>query len=592
MKKIFMLFAAMFAVSAIMAQTPTLVSTQVENRNVILEEYTGIGCGYCPDGHAMGNTIMATYPGHAWAINIHQGGYATGSGYETQWGDALANQYNITGYPSATINRGSSATSSRSSWQTAAGNIREQVSPVNVGASAVIDPTTRTLTVNVELYYTGSQTVNSNYLNVVLLQDSVLGPQSNYGNYNADYITADGQYYHMHMLRDMLTGQWGEEITTISEGTLVQRTYTYTLPTTIGAVDLVFSHLSVIAFVTETHKNILSGAEAEMMVLPGAYMAGFAVDNSDCDLTFHPYITVSNTFAEDITSWVFDYDGQMVTSNKTVASGNMDTIHMPDYTVVVNGQPVQSCLTTKSAALVSYVKDGLSFTVNSPAATISFADFNIYTVAGPITARVGVDAWRSEASVQFLNQSNCQVLWAYTNFGSDVQYSAQQVSQLPNATYYDFTISPETAGLYIFRAVDSYGDGWPYTNNNNKSGIWITDVDGNECVSLIWGYAGSPSFENYDIYLNFTNAGDGSHTVGIDEVVEAHFSIYPNPTVDRLNISSAETVREVNVIDMAGRTVINAGATNSINVSGLAAGIYMVRVATENGIGMQKFVKE
>jgi hypothetical protein len=34
------------------------------------------------------------------------------------------------------------------------------------------------------------------------------------------------------------------------------------------------------------------------------------------------------------------------------------------------------------------------------------------------------------------------------------------------------------------------------------------------------------------------------------------------------------------------------GATNSIDVSGLAAGVYVVRIATEQGIGMQKFVKE
>ena len=52
------------------------VSTEPSNRNVILEEFTGRGCGYCPDGHRIANEIMANNPGRVWAINIHAGGYA------------------------------------------------------------------------------------------------------------------------------------------------------------------------------------------------------------------------------------------------------------------------------------------------------------------------------------------------------------------------------------------------------------------------------------------------------------------------------------------------------------------------------------
>ena len=60
---------------------------------------------------------------------------------------------------------------------------------------------------------------------------------------------------------------------------------------------------------------------------------------------------------------------------------------------------------------------------------------------------------------------------------------------------------------------------------------------------------------------------------------------------DRLNIECGAAVREVNVIDMTGRTVITSTSTD-INVSALAPGVYMVRVATETGMGMQKFIKE
>lgn len=596
MKKVITIFAALFTMGAVMAQT--IVSTEVEKRNVLIEEFTGTGCGFCPDGHDRANQICQQYAGHAWAINIHQGDYATGSGYETQWGDALANQYpDLEGYPCGVTNRCPNI-QNRGEWAASAAQVRSEDSPVNIGAVATIDPTTRTLTVNVEAYYTGSTSASTNFLNVVLMQDSIIGPQSNYGinyqgyPYNADYVTADGQYIHMHMLRDMLTGQWGEEIQAV-EHTLVERTYTYTLPTTIGAVDLNFSHLRVIVFITETHKNVLTANEAEITLLPGAYIAGFNVEHNECDLAFTPYVTVGNTFDADVTSWVLNYDGTELTFNKTVAPDQYDTIHMPTHTIAVSGEPVQHCATTKTVGLVSFVKDGMVTTVESDAtASVSFADFDIYTAAGPFVARVGVDAWRSEAGVSFLNQSTCQTVWSENNFGADIPYSAQTVAQLPNGSYYDITFDP-AQGLYILRLTDRYGDGWVYTNNSIPAGFWLTDAAGNSLISETWGYSNGIAFSNIDYYINVTSNGNGSESMGIDNAIEeASFSIYPNPATDRLNIVCGDAIREVNILDMSGRTVMTYGSNNNINISSLAAGVYVVRVVTENGIGVQKFVKE
>ncbi|MDX1351042.1 MAG: hypothetical protein R3279_12370, partial [Putridiphycobacter sp.] len=56
------------------AQLP--VSTMPDNKNVVLEEFTGITCVFCPQGHAIANTIAANNPGDVVLINIHTGGYA------------------------------------------------------------------------------------------------------------------------------------------------------------------------------------------------------------------------------------------------------------------------------------------------------------------------------------------------------------------------------------------------------------------------------------------------------------------------------------------------------------------------------------
>ncbi len=589
MKKVLFLIAASLFGAGLSAQT--IVSTQVEKRNVFIEEYTGVNCQYCPDGHKRANEVCATYPGHAWAINIHQGGYAQGSGYTTQWGDGLAGQYNISGYPCGTTNRCASM-QNRGEWAGTAASIRNQDSPVNVAAEATIDPNTRQMTVHVEVYYTGAQTVSSNFLNVVLLQDNVMGPQVGAITFYPEMIE-NGQYRHMHMLRDMITGQWGEELTTIAQGTFIEKTYTYSIPATIGAVAIEdFSDLKVLAFVTETHKNILSGNEAEITMLPAVYVAGSGVNHVDCALEFQPYVRIANTYDKNVSSVTVQYDGNESTLEQFIPAGSTVNVDLPAYTVTPDGSRVQNCEVTKSVLVLSATfEDEEVVNITATPADITMADFNIYTVQSPLRLKAGIDCYGSEAKVSLLNQANCTALWTMGPWTDISTGNPQTISQIPNARYKFIDFSPATSGLYILSAIDTYGDGWFFTNDNVASGFWLNDAQG-EVFAEEWGYTNGPEFSQLDYYLNVTNDGDGSH-VGIEDaepVVE--FSVYPNPATDRLAISGVNGLNEVSVIDVTGRTVMTLGATNSIDVSGLAAGVYVVRIATEQGIGMQKFVKE
>ena len=61
------------------------VSTTAENKNVILEEFTGISCGFCPDGHAIAQTLNNANPNDVFLINIHTGSYANPQGPGTDF---------------------------------------------------------------------------------------------------------------------------------------------------------------------------------------------------------------------------------------------------------------------------------------------------------------------------------------------------------------------------------------------------------------------------------------------------------------------------------------------------------------------------
>ena len=263
MRKLLLSVCGLIAAFNATAQTPQFVSTEPSNRNVIIEEFTGVNCGYCPGGHRIVREYEEANPGRVFGINIHQGGYA--AMYTTQWGDSIANQTGLNSYPSGTVNRhrfGGTATAlGRDRFVNAGNQIQAMSSFVNVAAQATIDAATRTLTVNVEAYYTADAETGMNLINVALLQDSIIGPQSG-ASANPSQVTSDGKYIHMHMLRHLLTGQWGDTVSVeegvIPQGTLVQRTYTCDLPSYMSDANVKLNHLNVVVESSSLYTVVLS----------------------------------------------------------------------------------------------------------------------------------------------------------------------------------------------------------------------------------------------------------------------------------------------------------------------------------------------
>ena len=254
-----------FALMALLAFTFSLkaqqfVSTEPANRNVILEEFTGRNCGYCTDGHRIANELMAAHPGRLWAINIHAGGYAPTSypNMITQDGNTIHGGFSISGYPTGVVNRTTGNGIDRGQWGNQANNQLNQASECNIAGMAVINPQTRTATITVEVYYTGNSTVDQNYLTVAMLQDSILGSQADYGNYNPTQWVGN-QYCHMHVLRDVISeSAWGDPISPTTQGTLITRTYEYEIPEIIGSpngVEVDIDNIFFLAWVAERQQG-------------------------------------------------------------------------------------------------------------------------------------------------------------------------------------------------------------------------------------------------------------------------------------------------------------------------------------------------
>lgn len=240
-------------------------STESENRHALLEEFTGVNCGYCPDGHRISRELSQQYEGRFFAINVHQGYYA--SKYTTQWGDALANQAGVDGYPSGTVNRhifNGAMAQNRGYWSQRVNYIVNRASCVNLAARCVVDTLTREMKICVKGRYTAKSDSLTNMLNIALIQDSILGSQSDPNNYNsADHV--GNKYRHMHMLRDLITGQWGDEITTTRRGDTFEKRYTYQIPDKISNETVVLKDIEVLAFVALSHSEVTTCVKAEII---------------------------------------------------------------------------------------------------------------------------------------------------------------------------------------------------------------------------------------------------------------------------------------------------------------------------------------
>lgn len=73
---------------------------------------------------------------------------------------------------------------------------------------------------------------------------------------------------------------------------------------------------------------------------------------------------------------------------------------------------------------------------------------------------------------------------------------------------------------------------------------------------------------------------------------ESSFTIFPNPSSDILSIQTDESIEYLEVIDLQGNIILVArGQFEHLDISTLTEGVYYLRIKSELGIGLCKFLK-
>ena len=84
-------------------------------------------------------------------------------------------------------------------------------------------------------------------------------------------------------------------------------------------------------------------------------------------------------------------------------------------------------------------------------------------------------------------------------------------------------------------------------------------------------------------------------TASVSDNELLNVSMYPNPASSKLNISAASTIKNASIFNVLGKKVMRLEInknSESIDVSSLASGIYLVKYELDNAAGTAKFIKE
>jgi hypothetical protein len=563
-----LLSAFLFSLCFVNAQT--FVPTTPQNKKVILEEFTGVNCVFCPQGHVIANNIKNADPNNVFLINIHVGGFATPNAgqpdFRTSFGTAIANQSGLTGYPAGTVNRsvfaglqqGAAGTTamSRNNWSSASTTTKGQASYVNVALQASINVQTNVLTVTVESYYTGTSPVAINKLNIALLQNNTLGPQTggNMGN----------NYNHQHRLVHMLTGQWGTDITSTATGSFNTQTFTYTIPAAYNGIPTELADMELVAFVSETQQKIISGNGAKPtftgLLANDVEVKSILPIGEQCSSAFTPKVKIQNKSQNSLTSLAINYNFNGGANQVYNWTGNLAPMGITEVTL-----PASSFdLGPTNTLTVTLPSD------NNNGNNTGNANFNkaAETAETNITIKISTDQYGSETTWNLKNSAGTVVAQGgpYTDAGAGVYPQPDVNVTLP----YD---------CYTFQITDSYGDGMCCAYGNGGYQILANNV-------LIPGLTGG----------NF-GGGESKKFGVINPLSISDFELnairfYPNPTTGIITISLLENA-SVSVIDLSGKQVMTSNlemGDATLDMSSLTKGMYLIQIVGESYTKTEKVI--
>lgn len=239
MKKTTLVVGTLLSCMTLFAQAP---------KRVIVEDFTGTWCGYCPRGKTTVDQCVTSYPTTI-GMEVHNG-----DTYANTYTDSIISGINPSGFPMGAIDRfafgGSTSAFDTGTWKTKVGTRLITTSPVALDIASTYNTSTRALSVTVTANFVAAASGDLR-ISCILTEDGVVtsaDPQHNYMGNGCSSPDATSPWYsspcsiptyvHNGVARINLAPTWGTAgviPSTVASGGSYSKTYTYTVPSTMNA---------------------------------------------------------------------------------------------------------------------------------------------------------------------------------------------------------------------------------------------------------------------------------------------------------------------------------------------------------------------
>ena len=235
---------------------------------ILLEDFTGHLCGYCPRAHDRATDLLAIYPENIVVVAIHAGDLARTTNqfpreFRTAAGNLVYDYFLPQSLPTGLINRrkfGASPLTQDVDWGTHIGTVLSEVAKMKIDLASNYNSSTRELEIAANLEYFTEGNAN-HHIVVQITEDGIVSKQTDYRLPNPQYNEA---YVHNHVLRAAVTeGDWGVAVKNgpIFLGEKIAKNFRFEVPQ-----EFVPENCHVVAYVHDNiSKEVLQAEEIKLV---------------------------------------------------------------------------------------------------------------------------------------------------------------------------------------------------------------------------------------------------------------------------------------------------------------------------------------
>jgi len=286
-----------------------------------------------------------------------------------------------------------------------------------------------------------------------------------------------------------------------------------------------------------------------------------------------------------------DYISELVNHNYSIISGNENGVIPADPSPLIEYISKRSQRLEKALSDMRVSCDNISYSLNVGDLVINEFVATSDSLDGIQEPDGGTPDW-----IELYNNTNADITLNKHYYLSDdkdfpKKWSFPEEVTIPGNSYLIIWADKDVhqQGIHAGFKIDKDGGDLLFTYEDMTE---IQNVNYGPQV-LNQGFARFPNGTGDFVIQPHTFNGSNSATVATDEVEEIRLILFPNPARDFIAIESDEPIRRISLFDISGREILKVESpVNSINVSNLLTGFYMMRLDFKDQTRLVKVMKK